>query len=220
MGCPASFGNPVELAHTEPLPTEPVRCIAVQPFSPVRTFLPAMMLRQLSIATIVLAGCGLSTLVQAQGSVVYRCPGNNFTNAITAKEAEARGCRVVEGGNVTVVESPKPPQSRPAQAPAAGNARPEARVDPAAQRARDADARRILEAELLREEAELAELRKEYNDGEPPRLGAERNNYQKYLDRVAEMKAAITRKENDIAAIRRELDKLPAPSVPSGTTAQ
>ncbi len=49
---------------------------------------------------------------------------------------------------------------------------------------------------------------KEYNNGEPERHGDERN-YQKYLDRVAEMKAAIARKESDVAAIRREIAKLP-----------
>ena len=51
-------------------------------------------------------------------------------------------------------------------------------------------------------------MQKEFNNGEPERLGSERN-FQRYLDRVAEMKAAITRKEADIAAIRRELGKLP-----------
>ena len=58
------------------------------------------------------------------------------------------------------------------------------------------------------EETRLAALQKEYNNGEPERQGNERN-YQKYLDRVNEMKAAIARKEGDIAAIRRELGKLP-----------
>ncbi len=48
---------------------------------------------------------------------------------------------------------------------------------------------------------------KEYNNGEPERQGNERN-YQKYADRVAEMRSAITRKEEDIAAIKRELSKL------------
>ena len=83
-------------------------------------------------------------------------------------------------------------------------------MDPAAQRARDTDSRRILEAELRREEERLAELRKEYNNGEPERMGNERN-YQKYLDRVADLKSGIARKEGDIAAIKRELAKLPAP---------
>ena len=49
-----------------------------------------------------------------------------------------------------------------------------ARVDPAEQRARDSDARRILQDELQREEDRLAELKKEYNNGEPERQGNER----------------------------------------------
>ena len=60
---------------------------------------------------------------------------------------------------------------------------------------------------MRREEERLAALKKDYNNGEPERLGDERN-YQKYLDRVAEMKASIQRKESDIASIKREIDKL------------
>jgi DNA repair photolyase len=93
--------------------------------------------------------------------------------------------------------------------PAATAPRPaESRVDPAAQRARDADARRILTEELRREEEQLAALQKEFNNGEPERRGDERN-FQRYLDRVSEMRVRIQRKESDIAAIRRELGKLP-----------
>jgi len=51
-------------------------------------------------------------------------------------------------------------------------------------------------------------LRQEFNNGEPERRGDERN-YQKYLDRVAEMRSAIQRKEGDVAALKRELGKLP-----------
>ncbi|HUP05981.1 MAG TPA: hypothetical protein VMU47_02445, partial [Caldimonas sp.] len=80
-------------------------------------------------------------------------------------------------------------------------------ADPAA-RARDSDARRILESELKNEEQRLAEMEKEFNNGEPERLGNERN-FQKYQDRVAEMRSAIARKQSDIAAIKRELAKLP-----------
>jgi len=53
-------------------------------------------------------------------------------------------------------------------------------------------------------------LQKDYNNGEPERRGDERN-YQRYIDRVAEMKLAIARKEADIAALKREIAKLPAP---------
>lgn len=51
-------------------------------------------------------------------------------------------------------------------------------------------------------------MKREYNNGEPERMGNERN-YQKYLDRVADLKSGIARKEGDIAAIKRELSKLP-----------
>ncbi|HEY9238013.1 MAG TPA: hypothetical protein VIP10_04155, partial [Burkholderiaceae bacterium] len=82
------------------------------------------------------------------------------------------------------------------------------RIDPADQRARDSDARRILEAELRREEERLAAMKVEFNNGEPERQGNEKN-YQKYLDRVADMKSAIGRKEGDIAALKREIAKQP-----------
>ncbi|MFN3296096.1 hypothetical protein [Caldimonas sp.] len=161
--------------------------------------------RPLVIAACILAG------VPAWAQTVYRCPGNHFTNALTPKEAEAKGCRVVEGGNVTIVESRRPaPAARPSGAGSASAAAPTGpRIDPNEQRARDSDARRILEAELRREEEALAALRKEYNNGEPERRGDERN-YQKYLDRVANLQADIARKEADIASIRRELGRLPA----------
>lgn len=156
---------------------------------------------------LVLAGSYAQT---AASTVVYRCPGNVYTDAISAKEAKDRDCRTIEGAPVTVIQAPRP-RTGPAAPPAAATsaARPaDARVDPNDQRARDRERRPILEDELRRAEQALAELQREYNKGEPERRGDERN-YQKYLDRVAEMKAAVARKESDVAAIKRELAKLP-----------
>jgi len=141
---------------------------------------------------------------QAQ-SRIFRC-GNEYTN--NASEAQARGCKLVEGGNVTIVEGTRvnPPAAaapvRVANAPQAGQ-----RIDSSEQRARDNDARAILEAELKKAEARQAELLKEYNNGEPEKMGNEARNHQKYLDRVAELKASIARNESDIAGIRRELGR-------------
>ena len=70
----------------------------------------------------------------------------------------------------------------------------------------------MLESELRKAESKQTELLKEYNNGEPEKQGSEAKNYQKYLDRVAEMKAQIARNESDIAGIRRELGRLPAPT--------
>ena len=143
------------------------------------------------------------------GATYYQCPGNVFTNTITAKEAEARKCTAKEAREPTTIAGPARPRPAASSGPAASGAAPAiARIDPAAQRARDSDARQILEGELRSEEERLAALQKEFNNGEPERQGNERN-FQKYLDRVAEMRAAIARKESDIAAIKREIAKLP-----------
>lgn len=142
----------------------------------------------------------------AQDKTVYRCPGPPvlYTDAMTPQEAKDKGCRAIEGTPVTVVPATRP---RPPAASSPGARPGDARVDPAEQRARDSDARRILSDELRREEERLAAMKREFNNGEPERRGDERN-YANYQERVAEMRAAITRKEADVAALRRELDKL------------
>ena len=156
---------------------------------------------------------------------VYRCPGPPvlYTDTLTLAEARERGCRSIEGTPVTVIQArPRVPASASAAnvaaaapgsaaaAAAAAAARPaDTRVDPAAQRARDSDARRILGDELRREEERLGQMQQEFNRGEPERRGDERN-FQRYQDRVTDMRAGIARKEADIAAIRREIGKLPS----------
>ncbi len=140
----------------------------------------------------------------ADGTVMYRCPGNEYNNTLSAKEAKDKGCKTIEGAPISIIQASKPR----APVAGAGSGPTGSKVDPADQRARDSDARRILEAELKREEARLAAMKAEYNNGEPERQGNEKN-YQKYVDRVADMKSAIARKESDIAALKREIAKQP-----------
>jgi hypothetical protein len=64
----------------------------------------------------------------------------------------------------------------------------------------------LKKAELRREE-----LVKEYNNGEPEKLGPETRNHQKYLDRVAALKSSIERIDSDIGGIRREIGRVAAP---------
>ena len=160
-------------------------------------------------SVLTLASQALLQPAQAQGDApVYKCPGNPvlYTDAISAKEAKTKGCSTLDGNPLTVISPPKRAGVGPTNASAPRP--PDSRVDPQEQRARDSDARRILEAELQREQQRLAAMQAEYNNGEPDRQGGERN-YQKYLDRVTELKAGIARKENDIAALKRELAKVP-----------
>ena len=143
---------------------------------------------------------------------IYRC-GNEYTNS--SASAKQRDCKLVEGGNVTVIQG-----TRPAAAPQAsgggggGNvvtAPPSApRIDTGEQRARDSDARAILEGELRRAEARQADLLREYGNGTPDRLPNETPDSQKYRDRVAELMASIARNDGDIAGIKREIARLPA----------
>ncbi len=140
---------------------------------------------------------------------IYRC-GNEYTNTVP-NDAQARGCKLVDGGNVTVVQGTRPAAAASAARPAPATAPSSGpRVDAGEQKSRDSDARQILEAELKKAEARHAELLKEYNNGEPEKQGGEARNYQKYLDRVAELKASLTRIESDMAGIRRELGRLPS----------
>jgi hypothetical protein len=130
------------------------------------------------------------------GDRIYRC-GNEYTNTIP--EGNPKGCKPLEGGNVTVVQAVRPG----AQLKVAANAG--SKVDSADQRARDADAKLILEAELKKALARQQELLAEYNNGEPEKRGDEHRNNQKYLDRVADLKAAMARNDSDIAGIQREM---------------
>jgi hypothetical protein len=165
-------------------------------------------MKTLSWIPLIASVLAVSGLARAE---IYRC-GNEYTNKIT--EAQKGQCKLVEGGNVTIVEGFKPPVAKPAAAAPvspvrlASAAPPAARVDAAEQKARDSDARLILEAELKKAEARHAELSREYNNGEPEKRGNESRNYQKYLDRVAELKADLSRTESDIAGIRRELGRV------------
>ena len=166
------------------------------------------------VLTASLLGAALPASAQER---IYRC-GNEYTNQIKGRT----GCKAVEGGNVTVVRgtapsgaaaapSPAPARSSGGGDPSAAAPRPSSapaapRIDTPDQRARDSDAKTILEQELRRAEVRQADLKKEYNNGEPERQGNERN-YQKYLDRVAEMKASIARNQSDIDGLKRELGR-------------
>ncbi len=160
--------------------------------------------------TVLLTVCACLPAAWSQDRI-YRC-GNEYTN--NATQAKERGCKLVEGGNVTVLQSTRPAgassggggsgtssAASPANAP---------RVGAADQRARDSDARAILEAELRKAEARQAELAREYNNGAPERTALELRNTQVYQDRIASLKASLARADSDVAGIKRELARLPA----------
>lgn len=162
---------------------------------------------------------------------IYRC-GNAYTNKPDG--TSHRGCVPLEGGNITTVRGTTPQRDSTAGSPSAASRAPltaaattaprasqvvaasaaprtgAERVDVGAQRARDSDARAILDAELRRAQERLAEAQKAYANGEPEKLGAESRNHQRYLDRVTELKATVTRAQADVDSLRRELARFGA----------
>ena len=156
----------------------------------------------LLLAAFALAGLNMQAQAQER---VWRC-GNEYTNNATV--AQQRGCKVMEGGNVTIVQGTRPIASATPSSAAARSPAGSPRVEGADQRARDGEARSVLESELKKAQARQVQLLKEYNNGEPEKQGSESRNYQKYLDRVAEMKAELARNGSDIAGIQREIDRI------------
>ena len=112
---------------------------------------------------------GVEPAESGGGTVTYRCPNNDYRNTISPKEAEKLGCKKLEGAPISVIGVSKP-RTGAAVPGAAGSGI--ARVDPSAQRARDSDARRILEQRVEdRGGSSLAALKKDYNNGQPERTG-------------------------------------------------
>jgi hypothetical protein len=164
----------------------------------------------------------LSTLLAATGahaqSVVYRCVDKE--GRVLYTDTNAGNCKVVDSIISGAISAPpassRPPAANSAAAMRQGSARTAApsaspasfpRVDNATQRARDDDRRGILNEELRAEEKKLADLKRDFNNGEPERQGNEKN-YAKYQERVAQMREDIGRAEKNIDAIRREIGNI------------
>ncbi len=159
---------------------------------------------------------------------IYRCPGKPVEYINNAEIAKSRGCTLMDGGNITIIQGTAPQRSsearatpvatRPASSPTVSRNGSE-RVDAGEQRARDSDARAILDAELRKAQERLAQAQKAYANGAPEKEGIESRNHQRYLDRVAELKAAVARAESDVSGIQRELSRLGG-STGAGTAAK
>jgi hypothetical protein len=136
-------------------------------------------------------------------SVVYKCVDKNGRVEFT--DTNKPGCKVLDLPGY--VSTPAPiPRAAPAVTMRQASPNPAGfpRVDTATQRARDDDRRAILEDELRGEERKLADLKRDFNNGEPERQGNEKN-YAKYQERVAQMRDNIGRSEKNIEALKREI---------------
>jgi len=141
----------------------------------------------------------LLTLADSAAQGVYVCTQANGVREYR-NTGDVRGCRKLDTDSLSSIPAP----SSVTQAKADPSF---PKVDSQTQKRRDLDRLQILNDEIRTEENRLSELKKEYQNGEPERLGSERN-YAKYQERVAAMKDEIARTEKNIEALKREIGQL------------
>jgi len=154
-----------------------------------------------SIVFALVLAASIDSTALAQG--VYLCTQPNGTREYR-NTGDTRGCRKLELEAISTIPSTSS-SSPQAKLDSSGLAFP--KIESQVQKRRDQDRMQILLDEVRTEEGKLAELKKEFQNGEPERQGGERN-YAKYQDRVAMMKEEVQRTEKNIEALRREISQL------------
>ena len=94
--------------------------------------------------------------------------------------------------------------------PGIDSAAVEAKIQKRMQSIQIEEQREALENKIAEEENRLEELESEYKGGTPDRLGNERMNYQRYLDRVERLKSEIAISEHNLKILEAELQQLPS----------
>jgi len=132
-------------------------------------------------------------------SDVYVCPNSNGVKTYS-NVGDKKGCKKVDLPGLATIPAPKSKKvgKTPTDFPS---------VDDSTQKNRDTERKQILDAELKAEQKKLADLKAEYKDGEPDRLGNERN-YAKYQERAENLKQDINRAQQNIDALQREIGGL------------
>ena len=163
-----------------------------------------MIKRQL---VVLLSFTAVGSLAHAQ-SEVYLCVDENGKREYK-NTGITKGCKKVDLPGITMIPAPpkKPATQTVSAKPAASAPADFPKVDNGTQKTRDNDRKQILLDEMKAEEQKLANLKKEFNNGEPERRGDERN-YAKYQERVAGMKEDIDRTEKNIEALKREIGNI------------
>lgn len=117
---------------------------------------------------------------------------------------------VPEGSTPTATRSGRPAQATTGSAPR-GNATGGAvssgfpKIGAETQKVRDDLRRKVLQDELAAEEKLLAEARSAHANGAPPPLPEERDRADKYRERIARLRQAMTLHERNVEALRKEL---------------
>jgi hypothetical protein len=136
------------------------------------------------------------------GTTVYKCntvSGLTFFNVPENNPVERPVRRPPNNNNNASTPAPPPAPSNPPVTTSLP------RVDSATQKGRDDLRRRVLQDELAAEEKLLIESRAAYANGAPAALPEEREQPQRYAERIARLRDSVLRHEKNIEMLRREL---------------
>lgn len=153
----------------------------------------------------------LLAALPVQADVMYQCVDESGHKSFSNVKSSAKGtrCKVMDLGPATAAAAPAPKAAAKTPTPAGFP-----KVDDSTQKARDTDRRRILETELAAEQKNLDEAKKTLAEQEASVLPGERVQGggvagAKVGERVQPYRDKVALHERNIAAIQKELAKLP-----------
>lgn len=143
---------------------------------------------------------------------IFKCVDEAGHVTYTNSRTSGKGCTTlardqavssVPGGSGLARPTPVPSPQNGASAGAAGFPR----IDSGTQKARDGDRRRILEQELSTEQRSLDSARRELDEQESTRNGADRNSARS-AERAQPFRDKVQLHERNVEALRREISNL------------
>ncbi|HLX27831.1 MAG TPA: DUF4124 domain-containing protein [Casimicrobiaceae bacterium] len=134
------------------------------------------------------AGATICKYLDADGTVVY-------SNVAPPKGSRKLSCEIADDSprrSTSVARSSPTPSGFP-------------RVEPETQKSRDEKRRKVLDDELSSEQKLLDEARAAYDNGAPPPLAGEKNDAEKYRQRISRLRENVLVHERNIDALRKEI---------------
>ncbi|HSC78927.1 MAG TPA: DUF4124 domain-containing protein [Chitinolyticbacter sp.] len=129
---------------------------------------------------------------------------------VTFSNVPQKGAQRIYVDSISVIPGPKPRAKAStggasrANAPSPGNF---PKVDSATQKARDTNRNAILQEELAAEQRALADARQALNDAEATKTAEEKQNPQKYVQRLSRLREAAVMHEKNVDALTAELGR-------------
>ena len=153
----------------------------------------------------------LGTIAGPVNADIYKCVNPNGDVLFTSDRTEAKQKNCTQITVTPVVVSPPRPGGAPAPAARSSDSQPSPgsfpKVAPQVQQQRDIDRKKILETELINEEKNLQDAKRELAEQENTRLGSERNA-QRMIDRIEPYQKKVRLHEDNIANLRKELGNM------------